>query len=211
MGAGAGRERVDGNHTVVDGERAAPPASAAEVSVLFTEEEVDSAVDCLASVLAVNRGKKPVRLVTVLDGGRWLGDRIAAALADDGLDADQQGVRVERSAGSALRGPPVVDPDFERRVLPTLAGGEVVLVDDICDEGQTLRALDALLEPVAARVRSAVLVRRIRPDNVTAYLPTWSALETRHSGWLVGCGMDSEGRYRDLPYVGVIESGDSGA
>ena len=189
---------------MVDREPAALPASAERVSVLFTEKEVDSAVDRLASAVASSRGKKPLRLVTVLDGGRWFGDRIAAALADAGLDADQEHVRVARSAGSGLWGPPVIDPDFERRVVPTLAGADVVLVDDICDEGKTLRALDALFEPVAIRVRSAVLVGRIRPDDVTAYVPTWTALETRHSGWLVGCGMDSDGRYRELPCIGVI-------
>lgn len=175
------------------------------VSVLFTEHEVNAAMERMASAIASSLGKTPLRLVVVLDGGRWLGDRIASALPTAGLETEQAHVRVTRSDGSALRGPPVIDPDFMQKTLPALTGADVLLVDDICDEGKTLRALGELLEPVAARIRSAVLVRRIRPAGETAYVPTFAALETRSRGWLVGCGMDSDGRFRDLPYVGVAE------
>ena len=196
---------------MVDERQAAPPVTGESVSVLFAEHEVNAAIERMASAIASNMGKTPLRLVVVLDGGRWLGDRIASALAEAGLETEQMHVRVTRSTGSALRGPPVIDPDFMQKAVPALTGTDVLLVDDICDEGKTLRALGELLEPVAARLRSAVLVRRIRPAGETAYVPTWAALETRSRDWLVGCGMDSGGLFRDLPYIGVIEREDSGA
>jgi hypoxanthine phosphoribosyltransferase len=196
---------------LVGKQQAAPPVTGESISVLFTEHEVNSAIGRMVSAVASSKGNTPLRLVVVLDGGRWLGDRIASALAAASLDTEQAHVRVTRSTGSALRGPPLIDPDFMQKALPALTGTDILLVDDICDEGRTLRALGELLVPIAARLRSAVLVRRIRPAGETAYVPTWAALETRHEGWLVGCGMDSGGSYRNLPYVGVIEREDSGA
>ena len=196
---------------MVDEQQAAPPVTGESVSVLFTELEVIAAIERMASAVASSMGKTSLRLVVVLDGGRWFGDRVASALAAGGLETEQMHVRVTRSTGSALRGPPVIDPDFMQKALPALTGADVLLVDDICDEGKTLRALSELLEPLAARLRSAVLVRRVRPAGETAYVATWAALETRSRDWLVGCGMDSGGLFRDLPYVGVIEREDRGA
>jgi hypoxanthine phosphoribosyltransferase len=82
-------------------------------------------------------------------------------------------------------------------------GRSVLLVDDVCDSGRTLRAMsDRLLEMGALEVRSAVLIRRMIRDPL--FVPTWSAFEYAGNEWFVGYGMEDGERWRNLPGVYLI-------
>lgn len=82
----------------------------------------------------------------------------------------------------------------------------LLIVDDICDTGKTLKALaESLLSQGAREVRSVVLVRRKAED--ACYTPDWSGVEYSGSEWLVGYGMDDRDRWRNLPEVYVVAEG----
>ena len=84
------------------------------------------------------------------------------------------------------------------------AGRHVLLVDDIADEGKTLEAVSSLVRAGNPRsLRVAVLVskqgRRIvnlNLDYVGFHLD---------EGWVVGFGMDLDGRFRELDHLAVVE------
>lgn len=83
-------------------------------------------------------------------------------------------------------------------------GRSILLVDDICDSGRTLRVLKkALLEAGAFEVRSAVLIKRML-DEAT-FDPDWVGFEYRGPEWFVGYGMEDCGRYRNLPGTYIIK------
>lgn len=83
-------------------------------------------------------------------------------------------------------------------------GADVLVVEDILDTGQTLAALYGSLQAKRpARIRLAVLLdkpahrmARIRPDYVGF---------TVADRWVVGYGLDSDGLYRNLPYISYVE------
>lgn len=85
-----------------------------------------------------------------------------------------------------------------------IAGSDLLVVEDILDTGCTLAALKAHLATLAPRrVRLAVLLdkpahrqEKIRPDYVGF---------TVSDRWVVGYGLDSEGLYRNLPYISYVE------
>ncbi len=86
---------------------------------------------------------------------------------------------------------------------PTLEGKHVLVVDDILDTGGTLRLLQAeILRRGAASSRSCVLLRK----------PTAGAAQTKcdyvgfdiPDEFVVGYGLDFDGLYRNLPYVGTL-------
>jgi hypoxanthine phosphoribosyltransferase len=84
-----------------------------------------------------------------------------------------------------------------------VGGRHVVIVDDIADTGQTLKALVQLLyERGAASVRSCCLLDKpgrrtcdFEPDYVGVTIP---------NQFVVGYGLDFAGRHRNLPCVGVL-------
>jgi hypoxanthine phosphoribosyltransferase len=84
-----------------------------------------------------------------------------------------------------------------------LAGRDVLVVDDIADEGATLRALldvAALGEPRS--LRCAVLVDK-RERRRASLAPDYAGFVV-DAGWVVGFGMDLDGAYRELDYIGVV-------
>lgn len=78
-------------------------------------------------------------------------------------------------------------------------GRDVLMVDDICDSGRTLRHLEEeLLSKKGARsVRTVTLVYREREDSV--FQPDWHALAYSGDEWLVGYGMEDCNRYMNYP------------
>jgi hypoxanthine phosphoribosyltransferase len=102
--------------------------------------------------------------------------------------------------GAATRG-----GGIEWRVAPPEAvrGRTVLVVDDILDGGQTLKAIrDRLLGQQAAQVLSAVLVEKtlarakpIAADFVGLRIP---------DRFVFGCGMDAKGYWRNLPEIRAI-------
>jgi hypoxanthine phosphoribosyltransferase len=95
--------------------------------------------------------------------------------------------------------------DFLDHKLPDVKGRKVLLLDDILDTGRTLRAVvDRLLEEGATEVKTGVLLAKDKPRaaNVEAdYVGFLIADE-----FVVGYGLDYQGRYRNLPYVGVLKA-----
>jgi hypoxanthine phosphoribosyltransferase len=93
------------------------------------------------------------------------------------------------------------------RVSPPedVRGRTVLLLDDILDHGQTLRAIrDQLLAQGAERVLSAVLVEKelsvpkpIRADFVGVRIP---------DRFVFGCGMDAKGFWRNLPEIRAMRA-----
>jgi hypoxanthine phosphoribosyltransferase len=86
----------------------------------------------------------------------------------------------------------------------SVAGRNVLLVDDICDSGRTLNKLVAyLIAQGAESVRSAVLI--LRETAEPAFTPDWCGFRYKGDEWFVGYGMDDQGRYSNLPQIYTIE------
>lgn len=108
-----------------------------------------------------------------------------------------------RSYGAGTRGGELTQGGFPD--ASELRGRRVLLVDDILDSGRTLLALQRELALRGPRdVRTCVLldkpVRRqveLQADHVGFQI---------EDAFVVGYGLDLAGRYRNLPYVGVLKS-----
>ena len=87
----------------------------------------------------------------------------------------------------------------------TLDGKDVLIVEDIVDTGLTLTYLQDILRARGPRVlRTACLLSkpsRRRVDVAVEYI--WFTIEDR---FVVGYGLDYAEQFRNLPYIGVIES-----
>jgi hypoxanthine phosphoribosyltransferase len=94
--------------------------------------------------------------------------------------------------------------DFLDRHFPEVKGQHVLLLDDILDTGRTLHAVgQRLMEEGAVAVHTAVLLAKdkSRAEEVQA---DYVGFEIGDE-FVVGYGLDYKGKYRNLPYVGVLK------
>jgi hypoxanthine phosphoribosyltransferase len=84
-------------------------------------------------------------------------------------------------------------------------GRAVLLIDDICDTGRTLKTLkEALLEKGAAEVHAAVLIWRSGFED--SLIPDYHGFKYSGPEWFVGYGMEDGDRYSNLADIYVIKN-----
>ena len=92
---------------------------------------------------------------------------------------------------------------FKQLADPDVAGRHVLILDDILDTGHTLDAVRKKLEtarPCSIRVCVLLSKRKQRARNVDV---DYIGFEIDDE-FVVGYGLDVMGRYRNLPYIGVL-------
>jgi hypoxanthine phosphoribosyltransferase len=166
---------------------------------LHSARVVDERIDALAAELAsALEGRSPL-VVVIAEGARRFAARLALGLEARGFTPERTEVRAQRSHGTELR--EVVLDGCDATVF---RGREVVITDDIADEGRTLEAVGALVQSGAPRsVRVAVLVSKPVRRRVPVQLDH-VGFEVGN-GWIVGYGMDLDGAFRELDWLGVLE------
>lgn len=92
-----------------------------------------------------------------------------------------------------------------RSTLPEIVRGrDVLVVDDIFDTGRTLTHVVAELRRLeAASVTSAVLLAKRGQAGPDVQRPDLVGFEIENL-FVVGYGLDYNGRHRNLPYIGVL-------
>ena len=138
-------------------------------------------------------------LVVIAEGAIRFATGLADVLKRRGLVLEMHVVRARRTVGTRLEEVKVdyLDPELFR-------GRDVIITDDIADEGRTLAAVMQLVRSGApASVRVAVLVNKLSRRS-TALQIDYVGFEIS-DGWIVGYGMDLDGAYRDLDCLAIIE------
>src|SRR5262245_20563495 len=157
----------------------------------------------MAAKIAADYAKGDLVFVVIAEGARHIAGQLAARLRTAGIQPETFELRVRRTQGTQLD-----DVKIDAHVPLALAGRDVLIVDDIIDEGRTLEAVLARLEPLGPRtMRVAVLVSKLARRTIGIDLD-YVGFEIA-DGWVVGCGMDLDGAYRDLDWIGVAEPGDA--
>lgn len=168
---------------------------------LLSQDEIRDAIERLAGQLRTRYGQRPLTIVGILTGSLVM-------LADLIRRLDMP-LRVAVIQARAPRGRPagraalVVDD----KLLATVAGRDVLVVDDIFDTGRTLvDALARLVDHGPTTIRTAVLLRKIGRCEVTI-VPDYVMFDIPDE-FVVGYGLDYDDRYRNLPFVAALESSD---
>jgi hypoxanthine phosphoribosyltransferase len=168
-------------------------------TVLVTDEQLQAAVEEIAEELREDVGDSNPLMVGVLIGAFvFMADLVRALdfpLEVDFINASSYGDCTE--AGEL---------EIVSDLTCEVSGRHVVLVDDIADTGQTLKALVRMFqERGAASVRSACLLDKparrtcdFQPDYIGVTIP---------DEFVVGFGLDFAGNHRNLPFVGVLRPG----
>ena len=167
--------------------------------ILLHESTIMSRLDAMARDITRDyQGEMPT-IVCILQGGIIL---MADLLRRIQLPLLIETISVASYHGGTLSSGVVT---FKQNALPDLQGKHVILLDDILDTGRTLEAIrDRFVnEAGAASVKLCVLLskKKDRPCEVVAEYVGFEIDDE----FVVGYGLDYQGQYRNLPYIGVLK------
>ena len=171
---------------------------AESVRVLLTEEEVDKRIKELGEAISRDYQGETVHLVCVLKGGVFfmceLAKRITVPVIIDFMATSSY------EGGTVSTG--VVKIKKELDLDP--AGQNVIIVEDIIDSGNTLNYLGQLFKDRGAK--SVKMVTMLdKPDRREVDVHVDYTGFTIPDQFVVGYGLDYDQKYRNLPYIGVVE------
>ena len=170
-----------------------------KIRVLLTEKQVDQKIQELCDQISRDYAGKEVHLICVLKGGAMftceLAKRITVPVTMDFMSVSSYGSGTESSGVVKI----VKDLD------EPLKDKHVLIVEDIIDSGRTLAYLMEILKQRGPKdIRLCTLLdkpeRRVKKQVKVDYAGFCIPDE-----FVVGYGLDYNQKYRNLPYIGVVE------
>ena len=174
---------------------------AEHIRVLLSEEEVDERIKTLGEQISKDYEGKEVHLVCVLKGGSFfmceLAKRITVPVSLDFMSVSSYGSDTKSSGVVKI----VKDLD------ESLKDQHVIIVEDIVDSGRTLSYLMEMLRdrgPASLRLCTLLDKPERRVVEVKVDYTGFSIPDE----FVVGYGLDYDQKYRNLPYIGIVEFDD---
>jgi hypoxanthine phosphoribosyltransferase len=171
---------------------------AERIKVVFTEEQVDARIKQIGEQISKDYAGKSVHLICVLKGGSLfmceLAKRITVPVSFDFMSVSSYGGDTKSSGVVKI----VKDLD------ESIRGKEVIIVEDIIDSGRTL---SYLIELLGQRNPKSISLCTLldKPDRRVVEVPVdYTGFEIPDK-FVVGYGLDYNQKYRNLPYIGIVE------
>ena len=170
-----------------------------KIRVLLSEDEVNKRISEVAAQISRDYQGKEIHLICILKGGVFftceLAKRLELPVTLDFMSVSSYGNDTKSSGVVRI----VKDLD------EPLAGKDVLIVDDIIDSGRTLSYLiEVLKQRGPESIRLCTLLdkpeRRVKKQVTVDY-----TCFTIPDEFVVGYGLDYAQKYRNLPYIGVVE------
>ena len=170
-----------------------------QIRVMIGEAETDKRIRELGAKISADYAGKEIHMICVLKGGVFfmceLAKRITVPVSLDFMSISSYGDDIKSS------GVVKITKDLDQ----ALEGKDVLVVEDIIDSGRTL---SYLLEILKGRnpesIRLCTLLdkpdRRVRDVHVD-----YCGFEIPDE-FVVGYGLDYAQKYRNLPFIGVVET-----
>ena len=171
-----------------------------KIRVLVPEKDVDAKIAELGKKISEDYAGRQVHLVCVLKGGVFfmceLAKRITVPVTMDFMSVSSYG------AGTESSGVVKIVKDLDE----SLKDKDVIVVEDIVDSGRTLSyLLEMLRDRGPASLRLCTLLDKperrvidVKVDYTGFNIP---------DEFVVGYGLDYDQKYRNLPYIGIVELG----
>ncbi len=171
---------------------------AERIKVLVPEEDVNKRIKDLGEQISKDYEGKQIHMICILKGGVFfmceLAKRISVPVTMDFMSVSSYG------DGTVSSGVVRIAKDLDE----TLEGKDVLIVEDIIDSGRTLYYLiDVLQKRNPNSIKLCTLldkperrVKDVKVDYVGLDIP---------DEFVVGFGLDYMQKYRNLPYIGVVE------
>lgn len=171
---------------------------AENIKVLISEETIDQRIKELGAEISKEYDGKQLHLICILKGGAFfmteLSKHITIPVSIDFMSVSSYGDATVSSGRVKI----VKDLD------DSIEGKEVLIVEDIIDSGRTL---SHLLEMLKTRRPESLKICTLldKPDRRETEVKVDYIGFQIPDEFVVGYGLDYMQKYRNLPYVGVVE------
>ena len=169
------------------------------ISVMISEEEIDKKVRELGARISRDYAGRSVHLIGILRGGAFfmceLAKRITVPVTIDFMSVLSYG------SGTVSSGVIKIGKDTDE----SIEGKDVIVVEDIVDTGRTL---SYLLEMLKGRKPASIALCTLldKPERRTHEVKVDYTGFQVPDKFVVGYGLDYAQKYRNLPYIGVVET-----
>lgn len=168
------------------------------VRVLLSEEEVDKKIARVAEQISKDYHGEQVHLICVLKGGVFftceLAKRLTVPVSMDFMSVSSYGMDTKSSGVVKI----VKDLD------EGIEGKNVLVVEDIIDSGRTL---SYLLENLKNRKPKSLKLCTLldKPERRVVEVKVDYTCFNIPDEFVVGYGLDYAQKYRNLPYIGIVD------
>ena len=170
-----------------------------KIRVMFSEEQVNEKIKELGAQISADMKGEPVKIICILKGASFfaceLAKRITVPVFIDFMSVSSYGDGTESSGIVRI----IKDLD------DSIIGENVLIVEDIIDSGRTLAYLIEILKqrnPESIHLCTLLdkperrVKKQVKVDYTCFEIP---------DEFVVGFGLDYDQKYRNLPYIGVVE------
>ena len=170
-----------------------------KIRVLLSEDEVNARISEIAEQISKDHEGRQVHLICILKGGVFftceLAKRLTVPVSLDFMSVSSYG------SGTKSSGVVRIIKDLDE----PLEGKDVLIVEDIIDSGRTLSYLLEILwqrHPKSIQICTLLdkperrIKKQVKVDYTCFSIP---------DEFVVGYGLDYDQKYRNLPYIGVVE------
>ena len=171
-----------------------------KIRVMYSEKEVDKRIRELGEQISKRYEGKTVHMICVLKGGVFfmceLAKRITVPVTMDFMSVSSYG------AGTKSSGIVKIVKDLDQ----SIEGREVLVVEDSIDSRRTLSHLrKSLNERKPSSIGLCTLLDKPERREVDDVNVDYTGFQVPDE-FVVGYGLDYDQLYRNLPYVGVVET-----
>ena len=171
---------------------------AEKISVLISEEEVAKRIREIAEQISKDYEGKQVHMICILKGGVFfmteLSKHVTVPCSLDFMAISSYGDETVSSGRMK----------FSKDLDNSIEGKDVLVVEDIIDSGNTLHYLTGMLQQRKPNsIRLCTLLDKPSRREVEVFVDYTGF--TIPDAFVVGYGLDYQQRYRNLPYIGVVE------
>lgn len=168
------------------------------IRVMISEAEVDAKIEEMGKQISEDYAGKQVHLICILKGSVFfcceLAKRITVPVSLDFMSVTSYG------DGTKSSGIVKIAKDLDE----SLEGKEVIVIEDIIDSGRTLSYLLDVLEKRKPNSLKLCTLLDKPERRVTDVKVDYCGFEIPDE-FVVGYGLDYAQKYRNLPYIGVVE------
>ena len=170
-----------------------------KIAEYISEEKLDKRIRELAAQISKDYAKKEIRLICILKGSVFytceLAKRITVPVTLDFMSVSSYG------SGTESSGTITIKKDLDE----SIEGLDVIVVEDIIDSGNTLsRLIPMLKERKPASLKVTTLLDKPDRREVDDVNVDYVGFEIEDK-FVVGYGLDYEGYYRNLRYIGYVD------
>ncbi|MBX7170900.1 MAG: hypoxanthine phosphoribosyltransferase [Pyrinomonadaceae bacterium] len=168
------------------------------LEIMFTAEEISARIKELGAQITAEYKDKDLVLVGVLKGS-------VLFMADLMREIDLN-LKIDFMAVSSYKDGTVSSGDVEilKDLTNPIRGKDVIIVEDIVDTGLTLFRLTEILGSRGANsLKIATLLDKPEPRIKKDLKIDYKGF-TIPNRFVVGYGLDAAGRWRNLPFIGVV-------